>query len=56
MAKAKEVATASQADAIAKTVSDYFDQVGSKDEVYSTADGNVFENFGFAQNRHHAHR
>jgi hypothetical protein len=50
MAKAKEVATASQADAIAKTVSDYFDQVGSKDEVYSTADGNVFENFGFAQN------
>ena len=50
MAKAQEKATASVADAIAKTVSDYFEQVGSKDELFSTADGNVFENEGFAKN------
>lgn len=50
MAQKKVKATASNTDAIAKTVSDYFDQVGSKNEVFSTADGFVFENFGFAQN------
>ncbi|WP_432221258.1 hypothetical protein ACRASX_11050 [Flavobacterium sp. TMP13] len=50
MAKAQEKATASVADAIAKTVSEYFGTVGSKDELFSTADGNVFENQGFAKN------
>lgn len=50
MAKQKANATASLVDAIAKTVSDYFEQVGSKDELFSTADGNVFENQGFAKN------
>jgi hypothetical protein len=50
MAKETKTATASKSDAIAKTVSEYFDQVGSKDELFSTADGNVFENQGFAKN------
>ena len=58
MAKKKVVATASVSDAVtkkvseavAKTVSDYFEKKGSKDEVFSTSDGNVFENQGFARN------
>ena len=50
MAKEKVIATASMNDAIAKTVSDYFEQKNSKNELFSTADGNVFENLGFAKN------
>ncbi len=36
--------------AIAAIVSDYFAQTNAKDTVYSTSDGNVFENLGFATN------
>lgn len=43
-------ATASIADAIALAVSTYFEEKGSKQEVYSTADGFIFENVGFATN------
>jgi hypothetical protein len=50
MKKGKEIATASINDAIALEVSAYFAQQGAKSEVFSTADGFVFENFGFAQN------
>lgn len=50
MAANKTALVASLADAIAKTVSDYFAQIGSKEEVFSTSDGNVFENLGFAKN------
>ena len=50
MAKANKKATASVSDAVATTVSDYFAQVGSRNEVFSTSDGNVFENLGFAKN------
>jgi hypothetical protein len=44
-----EVAT-SVADAVSDTVSDYFAKVGSRDEVFSTSDGYIFENQGFARN------
>lgn len=50
MAANKTALVASLADAIAKTVSDYFERKGSRDEVFSTSDGNVFENVGFAKN------
>lgn len=50
MEKEKEKATASINDAIALIVSDYFELPNAKDTVYSTADGNVFENLGFATN------
>jgi hypothetical protein len=50
MGQTKETATASVTDAIALAVSTYFAQTGAKKEVFSTADGFVFENFGFAQN------
>ena len=49
MTPEKEKATASIADAIASTVSHYFAQLGARDEVYSTSDGYVFENAGFAR-------
>ena len=49
MAEKKEKATASIADVIASTVSNYFAQAGARDEVYSTADGYVFENAAFAR-------
>lgn len=50
MAKQNKPATASIADAIALAVSTYFEEKGSKKEVYSTADGFIFENIGFAKN------
>jgi len=50
MAKQNKLATASISDAIALAVSTYFEEKGSKKEVYSTADGFLFENVGFAQN------
>lgn len=43
-------ATASITDAIAQEVSAYFAQKGAKSEVFSTSDGFVFENIGFATN------
>jgi hypothetical protein len=37
-------------DTIALEVSTYFAQQGAKSEVFSTSDGFVFENIGFATN------
>ena len=50
MEKKKLKATASLNDAIALIVSNYFAQTNAKETVYSTSDGNVFENLGFATN------
>ncbi|MRX40399.1 hypothetical protein GJU43_14015 [Flavobacterium sp. LC2016-23] len=50
MSKEKVKATASLNDAVAQIVSNYFAQANAKDTVYSTSDGNVFENLGFATN------
>jgi hypothetical protein len=50
MEKVKETATASINDAIALAVSAYFAQSDAKNEVFSTSDGFVFENIGFATN------
>ena len=49
MAKVNK-AKASVIDAVATTVSNYFAQTGARNEVFSTSDGNVFENQGFARN------
>ena len=46
----KILVAASIADAVAKKVTEYFEKKGSKNEVYSTADGFVFENPVFAKN------
>ncbi|MGM8362130.1 hypothetical protein ACSV4D_09470 [Flavobacterium sp. ARAG 55.4] len=46
----KNVVAASIADVVAKKVTEYFEKKDSKDEVYSTADGFVFENLVFAKN------
>ena len=43
-------AKASVSDAIATIVSEYFAQVGARNELFSTSDGNVFENLVFAKN------
>jgi hypothetical protein len=48
MANAKKAPASN--DAVAQTVSDYFAQKGARNEVFSTSDGNVFENLGFAKN------
>lgn len=50
MGKENNKETASINDAISLTVSNYFGQSNAKDTVYSTSDGNVFENLGFATN------
>lgn len=50
MSQENQKATASIVDAIAKEVSEYFERPNAKSEVYSTADGYIFENYGFAQN------
>jgi hypothetical protein len=50
MEKAQKTASAVLLTAIALAVSNYFAQEGAKSEVFSTADGYIFENFGFAQN------
>lgn len=50
MEKSTQKATASITDAIALAVSAYFAQQGAKNEVFSTSDGFVFENIGFATN------
>jgi hypothetical protein len=50
MEKSNQKATASINDAIALVVSAYFAQQGAKNEVFSTSDGFVFENIGFATN------
>lgn len=42
-------ATASDTDAIALRVTEYFERPGSKAVVYSTSDANLFENQGFAK-------
>lgn len=42
--------TASVTDAITQAVSDYFAKPDSKDIVYSTSDGNLFEILRFATN------
>lgn len=46
----KTLVAASIADSVAKKVTEYFEKKGSKDEVYSTADGFVFESLVFAKN------
>jgi hypothetical protein len=50
MGKSENKATASIADAIALTVSSYFEQKDARKEVYTTVDGFLFENLGFAKN------
>ncbi|MDX6187984.1 hypothetical protein SGQ83_01365 [Flavobacterium sp. Fl-318] len=50
MEKAQKTASAVLATAIALTVSNYFEQTGAKDTVYSTSDGFLFENLVFANN------
>jgi hypothetical protein len=50
MAKETKKATASIADAIALAVTTFFEQNPAKTKVYSTADGFLFENVGFAKN------
>lgn len=50
MDKETKKATASQADAIALAVTTFFEQNPAKNKVYSTADGFLFENVGFAKN------
>ena len=51
MSEVKKILVAgSIADSVAKKVTEYFEKKGSKDEVYSTADGFVFESLVFAKN------
>lgn len=50
MADKKTNVTAVLATAIALAVSNYFDQENAKQEVFSTADGFLFENLVFATN------
>jgi hypothetical protein len=50
MDKSESKAKASISEAIAQAVSTYFEQKDAKKEVYSTADGFLFENLGFAKN------
>jgi hypothetical protein len=50
MEKAQKTASAVLATAIALAVSNYFEQTGAKDTVYSTSDGFLFENLVFANN------
>jgi hypothetical protein len=50
MDKSESKATATILVAIALAVSTYFEQKDAKKEVYSTADGFLFENLGFAKN------
>jgi len=50
MGSVKEIATASIKDAIALAVTTYFEQKDAKEKVYTTSDGFLFENIGFAKN------
>lgn len=50
MEQSENTAKASIKDAIALAVTAYFAQSNAKDTVYSTADGFLFENSGFATN------
>lgn len=50
MDNSNKPATASVSDAIALAVTTYFEQNKAKSKVYSTADGFLFENLGFAKN------
>lgn len=50
MEQPKNKAKASIIGAVALAVTNYFAQVNAKKEVYSTADGFLFENLGFAKN------
>ena len=50
MGSVKKIATASIKDAIALAVTTYFEQKDAKEKVYTTSDGFLFENAGFAKN------
>lgn len=50
MGSVKKIATASIKDAIALAVTTYFEHKEAKEKVYTTSDGFLFENIGFAKN------